>query len=86
MNEWVVVTTLIALVGFVIAIVKPIVALTKAISELTVVVGQLKTDFEMQRDQAKESHTKLWKHNTEQDKRIANLEQEVSIIKALREE
>lgn len=86
MNEWGVVAVIITLVTFIIAIVKPVVALTKAISELTTVVGQLKTDVEMQRDQAKESHTKLWKHNTEQDKRIANLEREVVVIKALREE
>ena len=83
MSEWVVVTTIIALAGFIIAIVKPIIALTKAISELTSAVGQLKIDVKEQRDQSKESHAKLWTHNTKQDDRLTDLEHRVGIMEAI---
>ena len=82
MNEWGVVTVLIALVTFGIAVVKPIVSLTKSIAELTTIVSQLKTDVENQRDQAKESHTKLWAYNEKQDGRINELELDVAALKA----
>mgnify|MGYP003289810061 CR=1 FL=1 len=82
MNEWGVVGVLVVLVPFGISIIKPIVSLTKSIAELTTIVSQLKEDIKNQRNQAKESHQKLWDYNGEQDDRINELEKDVAALKA----
>lgn len=83
MTEWGVVGVLVVLVPFGISIIKPIVSLTKSIAELTTIVSQLKEDFDHQKDQAKESHQKLWDYNGEQDGRINELEKDVAALKAM---
>ena len=68
--EWTVVTVIIALIGLIGVFVKAASALTKAMTELTIAVRTLQEQMHEQQVHAKESHAKLWTHNSEQDKRL----------------
>lgn len=78
--EWVVVTVVIALVGFVATIVKPVVSLTRSITELTVVVKGLRSDMDDMREHSRETHQKLWDHNEVQDEHLADHERRIGIL------
>lgn len=80
MNEWTVVTVLIALVGLFITVGKPIINLNKNITTLNMTVQQNSKSIEEQQKKAHESHRKLWDHNTEQDKKLANHETRISLL------
>lgn len=80
MTEWGVVGVLIALVGLIATIVKPLINLTRSITELTVVVRELKKDMADQKTSAHETHRRLWEHETEQDKRLADHETRIGIL------
>lgn len=71
MTEWGVVGVLVTIVTFVLALIKPVSALTKSITELATVVSGLRKDMDEHKANSRESHTKLWQHNDEQDKRLA---------------
>lgn len=85
MNEWGVVTVLIALVGFAISIIKPIVGLTKSITTLTVEVNGLREDMKEQKKDVHESFQKVWKHNGEQDDQLTDHETRISLLEAAKE-
>lgn len=68
---------IITLATFIIAVTKPLISLTKAITELTVAVDNLQKDTDEQKEKAKDSHKRIWEHNTQQDKRIDKTEQEL---------
>ena len=87
MDEWVVVTVLIALVGLFMTVGKPILSLNKNITELNInikhnsdEIGELKDDFKSQRESAHESHKKLWEHNSKQDEKIQDHETRLVIL------
>ena len=87
MDEWVVVTVLIALVGLFMTVGKPILSLNKNITELNInikhnsdEIGELKNDFKSQRESAHESHKKLWEHNSRQDEKIQDHETRLGIL------
>lgn len=82
MNEWGVVTVLIALVGFGISITKPIVSLTKSITTLTVEVNGLREDMKEQKKDVHESFQKVWKHEDEQDGQLTDHETRIRLLEA----
>lgn len=77
MTEWGVVGVIIALVGLLATLIKPIVNLTKTITRLTVVVDRLEKGQNDQRNDAHAAHKRLWDHNDEQDKQIADHERRI---------
>ena len=79
--EWTVVVVLIALAGFFGTVGAPVLKLNKTITTLNVTLTNLKervdkhdAAIEKQQAKAKESHLKLWQHNTAQDEKIAEHE------------
>lgn len=87
MNEWTVVTVLIALVGLFLTVGKPIINLNKNITKLDMSVERTNarldkhdTALKDQAAHARESHEKLWAHNNEQDKQIADHETRISVL------
>lgn len=84
MNEWSVVGVLIALVGFFLTVGAPIIKLNKTITTLNVTLDNLKErvdkhdkNFDAQQAKAKESHEKLWEHNTAQDEKLVDHEMRI---------
>lgn len=87
MNEWTVVSVIIALVGLFFTVGKPVINLNNTMTTLNVNVehnsqelAELKGDFKSQRTSAHESHTKLWEHNTKQDKTLQDHETRLGIL------
>lgn len=87
MNEWTVVTVLIALVGLFLTVGKPIISLNKNITKLDMSVERTNARLdkneraiEKQQQAAHESHEKLWSHNSEQDSKIADHETRISVL------
>lgn len=87
MNEWTVVTVLIALVGLFLTVGKPIISLNKNITKLDMSVERTtarldrnERAIEKQQQAAHESHEKLWDHNTHQDKQLADHETRISVL------
>ncbi len=87
MNEWGVVTVIIALVGLFLTVGKPIINLNKTMTTLNVNVEhnsqelkELKGDFKTQRDSASASHQRLWDHNAQQDKQIQDHETRIGLL------
>lgn len=84
MNEWSVVTVIIALVGLFFTVGKPIINLNSNIVKLNLSVDALREktneqasdlkDFEAH---AHESHKRLWDHNKKQDDKLQNHEQRI---------
>lgn len=87
MNEWSVVTVLIALVGLFITVGKPILTLNSNVVKLNINVEQNNKElekhdkaFEQQKKDAKESHQRLWDKNEEQDKQLADHETRLGVL------
>lgn len=76
--EWTVVLTLGTLMTLVVAVGKPVISLTKAITTLTVTVSNLQEDVGNLMKKNTDSHTRLWEHNDEQDKQLADHECRIS--------
>lgn len=83
MNEWEVLGVIVFVFGFVASVVKPLVSLTKSITKLTTVVERLDRSIEEQKKQSIDSHTKLWKHNGEQDDQLADHEKRIYVLEQL---
>ena len=60
-----------AIVSFITAIVVPMLKLNTSITKLTSSVGVLQASIDRLETDNKEGHARLWKHNDEQDKVIA---------------
>lgn len=82
--EWTVVTVLIAIAGLFVTVGKPVIDLNKNIVTLTYETKGLKSELAEQKvalakqqDSAHESHRRLWEHNNEQDKTIADHESRI---------
>ena len=87
MNEWTVITVIIALVGLGVTIGGPLLKLNTAITTLTVALGDLRgdvnkntTDAADHKKESHESHKRLWEHEGKQDKQIANHEARIGMI------
>lgn len=85
--EWTVVTVLIAVVGLGISIGAPLIKLNSTITTLTVTLENLKEDvatnakaIETSRQNAKESHRRLWDHNEKQDEKIENHDRRINTL------
>ena len=85
--EWTVVTVLIAVVGLGISIGAPLIKLNSTITTLTVTLENLKEDvatnakaIEAGRQNAKESHRRLWDHNEKQDEKIENHDRRIDTL------
>ena len=87
MNEWTVVTVLIALIGLFITVGKPILTLNSNVVKLNINVEQNNKElekhdkaFEQQKKDAQESHQRLWDKNDEQDKQLADHETRLGVL------
>lgn len=87
MNEWMVVTVIIALVGLFVTVGKPIISLNKTVTTLNVnlehyrdELAEQKADLREQRKSASDSHQKLWGKNDAQDKIIQDHETRISVL------
>ena len=87
MNEWSVVTTLIAVVGLFATVGAPIISLNKNIATLNAEMKRSNARhdknekaIENQKSEAHTSHQKLWDKNHEQDKIIADHETRIQIL------
>lgn len=87
MNEWTVVTVIIALVGLFLTVGKPIISLNKNITKLDMSVERTNARLdkneraiEKQKEDAHDSHQKLWDHNTLQDKQLAEHETRIAVL------
>lgn len=80
MNEWVIVTVIITLIGFLISVTKPIVSLTKSITTLTIEVNGLRADLKEQKDEVHASFVKVWGHIDEQDDAINDHETRLRLL------
>ena len=80
MNEWTVVTVLIALVGLFLTVGKPIINLNNNIVLLNANVAQNTKELEKQKKDAAKSHEELWDKNDEQDKTLQDHETRIQIL------
>ena len=72
MTEWAVVGVLIALAGLFVTVAKPIITLNRNITELTMTVKAVKTDMDSLSVRNAKSHERIWQHNDEQDRQLAD--------------
>ena len=87
MNEWSVVTVLIAIVGLFCTVGAPIISLNKNIATLNAEMKRSNARLdknekaiEKQQESAHESHQKLWDKNHEQDKTLADHETRIKVL------
>lgn len=87
MNEWTVVSVIIALVGLFFTVGNPILKLNGNITMLNANIQQNskeiaenKKELKEQREKAHESHQKLWDKNDEQDKILGDHETRIAIL------
>ncbi len=81
MTQWSVVLVLSSLATLISLLTRPMLSLTQAITKLTTSVEKIEQAMDEMSIKNKESHKRLWQHNTiqdqtlaEQDKRIIRLE------------
>lgn len=74
MNEWTVVTALVVVVGLFATLAKPLLKLNTTLVKLDDNVTSLRQSLTDQTASNKEAHTKIWAHESEQDKRLENHE------------
>lgn len=74
MNEWTVVSVVVTLASLYFLIYNPMSKNTKentkAMTELTMSIKRLMEDFDKMEAKNKESHSRIWAHNKEQDGKI----------------
>lgn len=75
-----VIAILVTLIGLFFTVGKPIIELNKNITTLNVTVSQNSKDIAEQQKKAHESHQKLWDHNDEQDKQLADHEKRIIVL------
>ena len=80
MEKWDIVAVIIALVGLFGAIVAPIVKLTRAITQLTFAVETMEKDVTALTAENRAGHERIWDHQTEQDKQIADHETRIRVM------
>lgn len=85
--EWTVVTVLVAVAGLFLSVGTPIIKLNSTITKLNVLLSQMQKrvdgiDGEMKdiRQKAKESHRRIWEHNSEQDETLNDHETRIRVL------
>lgn len=72
--EWTVVTVLVTIAGLGVTLVKPLLSLNTSITMLTAKIEQITTGISEMGERNTRAHDRLWEHNKEQDKEIADHE------------
>ena len=80
MQQWDVVTVIIALVGLFISVIGPIVKLTRAITRLTSTMENMEKNVVDLTANNRLSHERLWDHAKEQDLRISDHETRIRVM------
>lgn len=85
--EWDVFTVLVAVAGLFLSVGTPIIKLNSTITKLNVLLGQMQKrvenidgEIEDIRQKSKESHRRIWEHNTEQDDKLNNHETRIAML------
>ena len=68
--EWEIFTVIIAIVGAAITVTTPVLKLTSTITKLNETCESLQAKFSKFEDNNKESHRRIWEHNTKQDEKL----------------
>ena len=68
MDEWMVVTVIVALVGLFMTIGAPIIKLNTNITTLNENLKSMREELERHESSNKSAHARIWAHNEEQDK------------------
>lgn len=84
MNEWTVVTVLIALAGFGAVIIKPIVSLNSTITRLTHAVKVLEKSLEDMSAKNGEAHGRLWDRAYKNDEELRSYERRLQRLEQTR--
>lgn len=79
MEEWTVVTVIIALVGLFAAVGAPVIRQTKAMTKLDTTMETLSDKLANLESKNTDAHARIWKHNEEQDKTLQD--HEIRIVK-----
>jgi hypothetical protein len=82
MTEWEVVGVIVALVAFLTAVVTPMLKLNTSIVKLTSAVAVLQENIKELTSNNSAGHNKLWEHNHEQDRQLADHETRITVIEA----
>lgn len=77
MNQWEVYLVIVSLVGFAIAVGTPIVKLNTSITRLITHMDAMDEGLDELTARNSKSHERLWKHNDEQDKQLADHEKRI---------
>lgn len=80
MNEWTVVTVIIALVGLVAGVVAPLLKLNSTITRLVVVVDNLECNVKGFTDKNAEAHGRIWTELEKQEGTINDHETRITMI------
>lgn len=80
MNEWTIVTVIIALAGFLIAVIKPVINLTSSITKLTAIVDTLERGLASLTTKNSEADKRLDGH----DIKLENHEQRIKAVEKVR--
>lgn len=80
MNEWTVVTVLIAIVGLFVTVAKPIVGLNNNITRLSENVERLEGKLAELGERNSDTHRRLWDRGDEQAQRIEDHETRISVL------
>lgn len=68
--EWEIFTVIIAIVGAAITVTTPVLKLTNTITKLNETCENLESRFKEFEDNNKNSHRRIWEHNTKQDEKL----------------
>ena len=80
MTQWDVVTVIIAIVGLALSVGAPIIKLNTSITKLTTKMDGMEEGIDELTARNSKSHERIWKHNEEQDKQIADHEKRIVIL------
>lgn len=83
MNEWMIITTVVLLFGFILGVAKVIAPLVRSITKLTTIVGRLDEAFSKFKDHSSESHRRLWDHNETQDRQLADHDNRITSLETI---
>lgn len=78
--SWLVVGTLVVLIGMVTAIVTPMIKLTKTMTALEVTIQNLIKQFSEFENNNHNDHKRIWTKNEEQDAALHNHETRISLL------
>lgn len=78
--EWHIINVLIVLVGFGATVTVPILKLSNTITKLNSTCENLEKEFKDFEENNKDSHRRLWNHNTKQDEQIQEHENRINLL------